>query len=168
VEHYRHLVDAVDVDAQGEFPSVFLRCRLDHHCEVQDATTGSSGTRIWLWNPDRTLSVRVIGFTSAWSAMKALSIRTRTSLEQHGQRSDGGSHPALAGGRRLGSGPNVDSQVTPATTVTVGTTTNTVWSTRSIDQTLLRDVGVGAARSNALRKVHGSLSRDTVAAYALV
>ncbi len=65
VEHHRQLVDAIDVDAQGECSSVIVRCHLDDERQGQDVTKGSFGTLVELWNPDRTSSVRVAGFTSA-------------------------------------------------------------------------------------------------------
>ena len=58
------LVDAIDVDAQGECSSAIVRCRLDDERQGQDVTKGKR-TLIELWNPDRTSSVRVAGFTSA-------------------------------------------------------------------------------------------------------
>jgi hypothetical protein len=43
MEHPRQLVDAVDVDAQGECPSVFVICHLDDERQGQDVVESEVG-----------------------------------------------------------------------------------------------------------------------------
>jgi hypothetical protein len=51
VEHHRQLVDAIDVDAQGEWSSVIVRCHLNDERQGQDVTKGK------LRHPDRALEL---------------------------------------------------------------------------------------------------------------
>src|SRR5664280_2200766 len=120
VEHHRQLVDAIDVDAQGECSSVFVRCHLDDERQGQDVTKGK------LRHPDRALEPgpniecpgsRIhLGMIGDEGALDLHQNVTRTAWSVSYRRAACG-HCPLVHGRRLGSSPDVDSRVTPIGTM---------------------------------------------------
>src|SRR5664280_2022597 len=119
VEHHRQLVDAIDVDAQGECSSVIVRCHLDDERQGQDVTKGK------LRHPGRALEPgpnieclgsRIhLGMIGDEGALDPHQNETRTAWSVSFRRAACG-HCPLAHGRRLGSSPDVDSRVTPNVT----------------------------------------------------
>ncbi len=116
MEHLRQLVDAIDVDAQGECSSVIVRCHLDHERQGQDVTKGK------LRHPDRALEPGLnvecpgsrihLGMIGDEGALDPYQNETRTAWSVSFRRAACG-HCPLVHGRRLGSSPDVDSRVTP-------------------------------------------------------
>ena len=116
MEHHRQLVDAIDVDAQGECSSVIVRCHLDDERQGQDVTKGK------LRHPDRALAPgpniecpgsRIhLGMIGDEGALDPHQNETRTAWSERFRRAACG-HCPLVHGRRLGSSPDVDSRVTP-------------------------------------------------------
>jgi hypothetical protein len=111
VEHHRQLVDAIDVDAQGECSSVIVRCHLDDERQGQDVTKGK------LRHPDGALEPgpniecpgsRIhLGMIGDEGVLDPHQNETRTAWSVSFRRAACG-HCPLVHGRGLGSSPDVD------------------------------------------------------------
>jgi hypothetical protein len=82
VEPHRQLVDAIDVDAQGECSSISVRCHLDDERQGQDVTKGK------LRHPDRALepgpNIECPGSRSSSRSSGVSGTTPSNKIKQHG------------------------------------------------------------------------------------